>query len=122
MTRRLLAVLLTTFCAAAPAVAQQTGSIKGVVKDETDASLPGATVTASGPATRTVVSGGDGAYQIANLPPGFSRGVFVMMFTTPVRALAPQTTDAGPRTTSICLMSAVLVGTKSQRIRPKKSR
>jgi iron complex outermembrane receptor protein len=61
---------LTTFCAAAPAVAQQTGSIKGVVKDETDASLPGATVTASGPATRTVVSGGDGAYQIANLPPG----------------------------------------------------
>ncbi len=70
MTRRLLAVLLTTFCAAAPAVAQQTGSIKGVVKDETGASLPGATVTASGPATRTAVSGGDGAYQVANLPPG----------------------------------------------------
>ena len=28
-----------------------------------------------------------------------------MMLTTPVSAFAPQTADAGPRTTSICLMS-----------------
>src|SRR5262245_33546461 len=35
--------------------------------------------------------------------PGASRGDFVMMFTTPVSAFAPQTADAGPRTTSICL-------------------
>ena len=51
-----------------------------------------------------------------------SRGGLVMMFTTPVRAFAPQTADAGPRTTSICLISPVEAGTRSHRIRPKKSR
>ena len=54
--------------------------------------------------------------------PGASRGDLVMMFTTPVSAFAPQTADAGPRTTSICLMSPKLVGRKSHRTSPKKSR
>src|SRR5690606_11474447 len=56
------------------------------------------------------------------VPPGVSRGDFVMMLTTPVSALAPQTAEAGPRTTSICLMSTGSVGTKSQATKPKKSR
>jgi hypothetical protein len=59
---------------------------------------------------------------VTTVDPGTSRGDFVMMFTTPVNALAPQTADAGPRTTSICLMSAGSVGAKSHMTRPKKSR
>ena len=56
------------------------------------------------------------------VPPGASRGAFVITFTTPVSAFAPQTADPGPRITSICLMSDRLVGRKSQSTRPKKSR
>src|SRR5262249_43979351 len=37
-------------------------------------------------------------------------------------ALAPQTADAGPRMTSICLMSFGFVGTRSHMTIPKKSR
>ena len=54
--------------------------------------------------------------------PSFSRGVLVMTLTTPFTALAPQTTDAGPRTTSICLISPeVGDGTRSHSTNPKKS-
>ena len=45
--------------------------------------------------------------------PCISRGVFVMTLTTPVMALAPHTADAGPRITSICLIS---VGVDRQEI------
>ena|SRR5437899_4965346 len=54
--------------------------------------------------------------------PRVSRGDFVMTFTTPVSALAPHTAEAGPRITSICLMSDMLFGRKSHSTRPKKSR
>jgi hypothetical protein len=55
--------------------------------------------------------------------PSCSRGDFVITLMTPVMAFAPQTTEAGPRTTSICLMSPeVAVGTKSHSTSPKKSR
>src|SRR5688572_28026622 len=53
---------------------------------------------------------------------GSSRGDLVMMLTTPVSAFAPQTAEAGPRITSICLMSLMEFGRKSQRTMPKKSR
>ena len=45
-----------------------------------------------------------------------------MMLTAPVMAFAPHTADAGPRTTSICSTSSKLVGSRSHRTRPKKSR
>src|SRR5437763_11453717 len=48
------------------------------------------------------------ALNVTFVVPAVSRGDFVMMLTTPVNAFAPQTADAGPRTTSICLISAVL--------------
>ena len=51
-----------------------------------------------------------------------SRGDLVMTLTTPLIALAPQTADAGPRITSICLISLALVGTRSHITMPKKSR
>src|SRR5438093_3434497 len=56
-----------------PAAAQAGGSIIGTVTDQTQAVLPGVTVTASGPAlmgTRTDVSDGEGKYRIPALPPG----------------------------------------------------
>src|SRR5688572_26025077 len=62
------------------------------------------------------------AVRVTLVDPAVSRGDLVMMFTAPVSALAPHTADAGPRTTSICLMSLKFVGTKSHRISPKKSR
>ena len=40
---------------------------------------------------------------------------------TPVIAFAPQTADAGPRITSICLISGVSIGRKSHATNPKKS-
>ena len=53
--------------------------------------------------------------------PGISRGDLVITLTTPVSALAPQTADAGPRMTSICLISDGLIGRKSHATNPKKS-
>jgi hypothetical protein len=54
--------------------AQTLGTIAGVVKDASDAVLPGVTVEASSPVliekTRTVVSEGNGQFSIVNLPPG----------------------------------------------------
>ena len=52
--------------------------------------------------------------------PGAWRGVFVITLTTPVSALAPHTADAGPRITSICLMSDMLAG-RNPRARGQRS-
>jgi hypothetical protein len=51
-----------------------------------------------------------------------SRGVFEMKLTTPESALAPQTAEAGPRITSTCFSSKAFTGTRSQAMKPKKSR
>jgi carboxypeptidase family protein len=54
--------------------AQALGTITGVIKDPSDAVLPGVTVEASSPVliekTRTVVSESNGQFSIVNLPPG----------------------------------------------------
>lgn len=51
------------------AQANQTGSIHGTVTENTGAPIAGATVTATGPVTKSTVTGGDGSYTL-NLPPG----------------------------------------------------
>ncbi len=71
VTRSLL-VLMMVLCAA-PAFAQQTGTIAGKVTDASGAAVPGATVEARSavlPGPRVAVSGGNGTYQLAALPPG----------------------------------------------------
>lgn len=71
VTQALLA--LTIVLCAAPAFAQQTGTIAGKVTDASGAAVPGATVEARSavlPGPRVAVSGGNGAYQLAALPPG----------------------------------------------------
>jgi outer membrane receptor for ferrienterochelin and colicin len=53
--------------------AQTTGSIVGVVTDDSGAPLPGVTVEARGPAlqgTKTTVTANDGSYRLPLLPPG----------------------------------------------------
>jgi hypothetical protein len=58
----------------APSAGQALGTIAGAVKDASGAVLPGVMVEASSPAliekVRTVVTDGNGQYQIVSLPPG----------------------------------------------------
>jgi carboxypeptidase family protein/TonB-dependent receptor-like protein len=69
-----VACLIIASTVAAPASAQELrGRITGVVTDNTGAVLPGVTVTVAGPALiqpQTTVTGGDGIYRYAALPPG----------------------------------------------------
>src|ERR671911_2053654 len=63
-------ILLLT---AGPALAQATAQLSGTVRDESGAVLPGVTVTATQTDTgfmRTVVTDGEGAYVMPNLPTG----------------------------------------------------
>src|SRR4029453_3780659 len=72
-TRRLFFAVCLVLVAAAPAPAQQRGSISGRVVDAGGLALPGATVTVTEQNTgfaRTVVTADTGAYSITNLDPG----------------------------------------------------
>lgn len=70
----LLLMLIAMLMFSIPATAQQeAGQINGVVKDQNDAAIPGATVTVRNVAnnvTRTITTGDDGSYQVTNLQPG----------------------------------------------------
>ena len=74
MIHRALAVLLAAVLCAVPTLAQeQRGSIEGVVRDNSGAVLPGATVEARNVAqgaVATQVSGADGAFRFPALIPG----------------------------------------------------
>ena len=71
MSRRLLAFLL--FACLVPSVAHAQATLAGVVRDTSEAVLPGVTVEATSPALtqlRTVVTDSTGQYRITELPPG----------------------------------------------------
>ena len=60
-------------CLSAPVFAQTTGTISGIVQDEKDAAIPGATVTARHVATnfsRTAQTDSDGRYRLTSMPVG----------------------------------------------------
>jgi hypothetical protein len=66
-------VVLFVLLAAVPALAQQTGTISGTVKDTQGAVLPGVTVEARAsvlPTPRSTVTDGAGEYDLPALPPG----------------------------------------------------
>jgi carboxypeptidase family protein/TonB-dependent receptor-like protein len=66
-------VVLLILATAAVALAQDTGSVSGVVRGADGAPLPGVTVTVSGPLLpvgRTTVTDSDGAFRFLRLPPG----------------------------------------------------
>src|SRR5262245_47810162 len=85
-----LSILIALLCMSAAAAAQTTssttGAINGKVTDRTNAVLPGVTVTISSPSmmgTRTAVTGEDGFYRFAAVPPGDYAVVFELTgFTT----------------------------------------
>ena len=70
--RRVCLLLAVMLAAAMPAAAQlQSGTISGIVQDEQQAVLPGATVTVAGPdRTLTFVTQEDGRYRFLNVTPG----------------------------------------------------
>ena len=77
---RLIAVCIVLLCLFSAAVFAQTSgsSLGGRVVDDSGASLPGVTITATNPATgisRVVVSGSDGAFLFPSLPVGTYRVV-----------------------------------------------
>jgi hypothetical protein len=69
-----LAVTMTIAGMSSPAAAQSSGAaLRGRVVDQTDAPIPGVTVTATSPDTglsRSVDTANDGSYVIASLPVG----------------------------------------------------
>ena len=69
---RLRLAAATALLATTPAFAQSTGQVTGVVKDSTDAALPGATVTVTGAdgAKHEASTSPDGSYTVSGLPPG----------------------------------------------------
>lgn len=77
----LVALAMLVFMPALTHAQEVAGGIAGVVRDETGAVLPGATVEASSPAliegVRTVVTNGRGRYSIIQLDPG----VYVVTFS-----------------------------------------
>jgi hypothetical protein len=75
MRGRTWVVLLLSILVSGPAFAQSAGngSVRGHVRDEQGAVLPGATVTAvspDAPGTYTAVSDNEGFYRLLDLPPG----------------------------------------------------
>src|SRR2546426_3502442 len=77
----LLVIHLTVAAAAAQTVSATTGAIDGRVTDNTNAVLPGVTVTVSGPAmmgARIATTNDQGAYRLAAVPPGDYTVVFTL--------------------------------------------
>ena len=75
MRRLILLTLTWLICAGTALAAQgvQTGGIRGMVQDQQESAIPGATVTVTSPALlgpRSTVSDGLGRYSLVALPPG----------------------------------------------------
>src|SRR3989442_15151972 len=84
----LLAGHLIAGAAAAQTVSATMGAIDGRVTDNTNAVLPGVTVTISGPAmmgTRTATTNEEGAYRVAAVPPGTYAVVFELDGFAPLK-------------------------------------
>jgi hypothetical protein len=73
LMRRCLVASFLFLLAGSLMAQQETGRVVGVVKDQSGAVIPGATITVKNNATnaeRTAVTSGDGSYAITNLLPG----------------------------------------------------
>src|SRR5437773_5453082 len=83
ITRLVVAALACGIVTVSGALAQDSASITGVVRDATSAVLPGVAVEAASPAliekVRTAVTDGSGQYRIIDLRPG----VYTVTFTLP---------------------------------------
>lgn len=74
--RRMVMLLVVAVSLASPAMAGAQGgdgSLRGTVKDDQGAAMPGVTITATSPgliAPSVAVTETDGSYRVVNLPPG----------------------------------------------------
>jgi len=89
MSRHILT--LAVVLAAAPTFGQTVGRLQGVTKDETGRPLPGVTTdvrSLTGAADRFITTNGQGAFEIADLPPGRYQVAFRLpTFATTVRTV-----------------------------------
>jgi hypothetical protein len=88
-TRRVLLGFLMSALLMPVMAAAQNASIAGVITDSTGGVMPGVTVEATSPVlidkVRTVVSEGNGAYQLVDLPPGVYNVTFTLQGFSSVR-------------------------------------
>ena len=88
LSGRVIGSIVAVLVAIAPASAQQTGTLTGLVRDAQGGVLPGVTVTATGETliggSRTSVTGDAGSYQFA-LPPGSYTVAFELAGFAPLR-------------------------------------
>ncbi|MBI3491692.1 MAG: TonB-dependent receptor [Acidobacteria bacterium] len=101
VARRIFSLVLGVILVSRPAVAQQTGSLSGVVRDAQGGILPGVTINISSAAliggVRTTTTGGAGTYQLTGLPPGtyevtYELSGFSTLKRGDIRVLVAQTT------------------------------
>ena len=88
-----------------------TAALSGTVKDAQGAVIPGATVTASHPATgatRTAVSGSQGGFSLLGLPPGtYNVKVELTGFKTYVRENVPLRVDSTTQVDAVLSVGAI---------------
>ncbi len=87
--RLLIATATAVLFVTTPAVAQQSGTLVGTVRDGQGGVLPGVTVTVSSDAliggSRSALTGDSGAYSVSTLPPGTYSAAFELPGFAPVR-------------------------------------
>ena len=101
VARLMFLLVLGVILMSRPAVAQQTGTLSGVVRDAQGGILPGVTINVSSAAliggARTTTTGGAGTYQLTGLPPGtyevaYELSGFSTLKRGDIRVLVAQTT------------------------------
>jgi hypothetical protein len=74
VTPKIFLLVLCAILVSRPSVAQQTGTLSGLVRDAQGGILPGVTITIASPSliggARTTTTAGSGTYQFTALPPG----------------------------------------------------
>src|SRR5712691_9217540 len=115
--RRLSGPLLLLGCfVLIPTLARAQATLAGVVRDSSEAVLPGVTVEVASPVliekTRSAVTDGTGQYRLTQLPPGTYSMTFTLSGFTPVKREGVEVTGAGV----IPINIALRVGTVAETI------
>lgn len=104
-----LTIVVASLVLSAAAYAQSTGSLTGLIQDQTGAVLPGATITLKGPAVYTVQSDSDGRYTFTVVPDGnYSLTAAMTGFASVVR----DTISIRHGKPTVVNMSMMVAGTK----------